>query len=136
MTEYLYATERHPLQEGKVFRNPRHFHTPEQDASKVYIVGDHLKVAKAYRANGVEVVEVGKVEPEIPPTLLCGSDDEASNRDWDALPDDWRDLQWQELRAIAKDAGAWWVINRGQAVKAIEDAILRYKPEGDEVVAE
>jgi hypothetical protein len=125
MTEYLYATERHALAEGRVFRNPRHFHAPEHNASKVYIVGDHPKVAKAYRANGVEVVEVGKVEPQIPPTLLCGSDDEGqvSNRDWDALPDDWRDLPWQELRALAKDAGAWWVINRGQAVKAIEDRL-------------
>ena len=125
--EIVYADHRGELSEGRVHLNPRLFNgTPEDGATKVYILGDHPKIALAYRALGVEVEEVKPKpdHPEPPPPPIVFVEAERKDRDWSALPEDWRFWPWQELRALAKDAGKAWVINRDQAIDAVEEAII------------
>ena len=129
--EIVYADHRGALSEGRVHLNPRLFNgTPEDGATKVYILGDHPKIALAYRALGVTVEEVKPKpdHPEPPPPAPVFAEVEPKDRDRSMLPDDWRYLPWQELRALAKDAGKAWVINRDQAIDEVEEAILAQDP--------
>ena len=126
--ELVYADHRNATSAGRVHLNPRLFNgVPEDGATKVYLFGEWPQIALAYRAMGVEVIEARPKpdHPEPPPPAPVFSEPEPKARDWSLLPDDWRDMTWQELRALAKDAGKGWVINRGAAVEAVEAAILR-----------
>lgn len=129
MTEIIYSTERHPLAEGRVFRNPRHFHTVESGATKVFIVGDYPKIAAAYRKSGVPVEQVGQNAPAVAPLPEVAAPPLPDDFE---LPDDWRDLPWQELRSLARRCGAPFAINSTQAIEAIEEWLLKERI--DEVV--
>lgn len=121
--EIVYSAHRIETGPGQVYRNPRLFVTVEADASKVIIYGHHPKIAAAYRKAGVPV-EVIEPKPVgfIPATVLCGSEDDMPD-----IPDGWRDLAWPELRALAKQCGAPFAINRDQAMAAIGAEVERQK---------
>lgn len=53
----IYSQTRHPLADGRRLINPRFFDGPVDGAQSVVILGDWPKIAEAYRALGVEVVE-------------------------------------------------------------------------------
>lgn len=118
MTHFVYSQHRVALAEGEVYRNPRMFSAPEADATSVRIVGDWPKIAAAYRKAGVEAVAdiapaagASRPEPFAPPVPPAEPV---------TIPEGWRDLRWPELRALARQCGAPWAINRGQAFAAIE----------------
>jgi len=61
VTQIVYSTEHVANLEGREFRNPRHFLTPVEGATKVYIAGSWPKVREAYEAAGVPVAPVGEM---------------------------------------------------------------------------
>lgn len=64
--EVVYSTTHHPLAEGRRFQNPRHFVGPLDGARKVYLTSELPKIAAAYQAVGVEVVQLGAEPVDAP----------------------------------------------------------------------
>lgn len=119
VTVLVYSAHRAALGEGEVYRNPRLFHAVEPGATAVRIIGNWPKIAAAYRKAGANVTTDTMVtvnlEITAEPFHVIGSLDGAV-----MVPDNWRALPWPELRALAAQCGAPWVINRKQAFAAIE----------------
>lgn len=53
--QIVYSTGRVANADGRVVKNPRHFLSPVEGATKVYIDGHWPKVREAYEAAGVSV---------------------------------------------------------------------------------
>lgn len=132
--EVVYARSMVPLAEGRKFQNPRFFTGPLAGASKVFLTEDLPKIAEAYRAAGVEVVEVNAEPVSIyePPTEAPLSDDERAKV---YVPDNWRGLPWAKpvdagltLRGLAAVFSDEPVINKAQAIEAIEAELGRREP--------
>lgn len=123
--QIVYSRTHHPLMtEGRTFSNPRFFTVPNPDAVKVFIVGNWPEIGEAYRAAGVEVVEVdadketvNEVEPA--PALAPGAAE---------IPGGWADMSWPELRKLASQVSDEPVTNKEQAVAAIEAELARRTP--------
>lgn len=56
--ELIYTDQRDGFEQGRIYRNPKHFEKAEPDAEKVVVIGDWSKVVQAYEEAGVEVVVV------------------------------------------------------------------------------
>ncbi|WP_207833535.1 hypothetical protein [Pseudomonas sp. 43(2021)] len=58
--ELIYTTQRDGFEQGRTYRNPRHFDQAEPGVESVVVIGDWPKVVDAYEAAGadVSVVEV------------------------------------------------------------------------------
>ena len=58
--ELIYTTQRDGFEQGRTYRNPRHFDQAEQGVESVVVIGDWPKVVNAYESAGadVSVVEV------------------------------------------------------------------------------
>ncbi|MFK0033039.1 hypothetical protein [Pseudomonas monteilii] len=58
--ELIYTTQRDGFEQGRTYRNPRHFDQAEPGVESVVVIGDWPKVVNAYEAAGadVSVVEV------------------------------------------------------------------------------
>lgn len=58
--ELIYTTQRDGFEQGRTYRNPRHFDQAEPSVESVVVIGDWPKVVNAYEAAGadVSVVEV------------------------------------------------------------------------------
>lgn len=58
--ELIYTTQRDGFEQGRIYRNPRHFDQAEPGVESVVVIGDWPKVVNAYEAAGadVSVVEV------------------------------------------------------------------------------
>ena len=58
--ELIYTTQRDGFEQGRTYRNPRHFDQAEPGVESVVVIGDWPKVVKAYEFAGadVSVVEV------------------------------------------------------------------------------
>lgn len=132
--EIVYARSMVPLAEGRKYQNPRFFTEPLAGASKVYLTEDLPKIADAYRAVGVEVIEVNAEPVSVyePPTEAPMSDDERAKV---YVPDNWRDLPWAKpvdagltLRGLAAVFADEPVINKAQAIEAIEAELGRREP--------
>lgn len=64
--ELIYTTQRDGFEQGRTYRNPRHFDQVEPGVESVVVIGDWPKVATAYEETGAEVsvVEVPKIAPQ------------------------------------------------------------------------
>jgi hypothetical protein len=127
MSEIVYSQTRRGLGPGQVQLNPRHFQAPRADASKVYFIGDWPKIEAAYTALGVPVERLDAapaVEPPpaavMPlPTLPVEARAEVE------IPQDWRDLSWPQVRSLAAQFASEPVLNKAQAVDAVEAELAR-----------
>lgn len=107
---------------GYQFRNLRKYLRPENDVEEVMVEYDHPQLIHDYgrmgvpvrtsdgEVNGITLKNVSSTKP-LPPTTDV------------EIPEDWRDLGWNELRALAKAASGMIVINKEEAVLAIETAL-------------
>lgn len=128
--EIVYATQRHPLVEGRRFQNPKHFNGPLAGASRVFLTLDLPKIAEAYRKVGVEVVQVGGEPAEAAAYVEHPRSDDERARVY--IPDDWRDLPWSgpadagiTLRSLAAIVADEPVRTKDQAMAAIEGELKR-----------
>lgn len=134
--ELVYGRERHPLAQGRAFRNARFFDGPEEGATKVYLIGDLPMIAAAYAAIGVEVVHADAPAPPRPAlaapaalTPVAPTDERGEIY----IPDDWADLPWAKpaegrdltLRGLAAMFSAEPVLNKAEAKAAIEAELAR-----------
>ncbi|MCT8191353.1 hypothetical protein QVM55_12900 [Pseudomonas monteilii] len=75
--ELIYTTQRDGFEQGRTYRNPRHFDQAEPGVESVVVIGDWPKVVDAYEAAGADVSVV-----EVPTrvALVEGPDDAALDR--------------------------------------------------------
>ncbi|MDI3371660.1 MULTISPECIES: hypothetical protein [Pseudomonas] len=75
--ELIYTTQRDGFEQGRTYRNPRHFDQAEPGVESVVVIGDWPKVVNAYEAAGADVSVV-----EVPTrvALVEGSDHAALDR--------------------------------------------------------
>ena len=59
--QVIYSTEKVEGGAGRVVKNPLHFVSPVEGATKVYLNGSHPKIAKAYEAAGVPVADISEM---------------------------------------------------------------------------
>jgi hypothetical protein len=111
-----------PSMAGLAFRNARFFAGPEEGATTVYVDGDYPLIQSAYEARGVKVLRLDAA-PVLAPVL----DEAQSDRPAVDIPADWRELGWSQpdergltLRSLASQVSAEPIINKAQAVAAIE----------------
>lgn len=60
--QIVYATQRVPNMDGRVFKNPRNFLEPDPKATKVYIDGDWPLVREAYEKLSIPVDDVSNMK--------------------------------------------------------------------------
>ncbi|MEN8639591.1 hypothetical protein [Pseudomonas sichuanensis] len=53
--ELIYTTQRDGFEQGRTYRNPRHFDQVEPGVESVVVIGDWPKVVDAYKAAGTDV---------------------------------------------------------------------------------
>ncbi|MEN5036886.1 hypothetical protein [Pseudomonas sp. TWI929] len=53
--ELIYTTQRDGFEQGRAYRNPRHFDQAEPGVDSVVVIGDWPKVVNAYEAVGADV---------------------------------------------------------------------------------
>lgn len=53
--ELIYTTQRDGFEQGRTYRNPRHFDQAEPGVESVVVIGDWPKVVNAYEAAGADV---------------------------------------------------------------------------------
>lgn len=137
--QVVYSRARTPLAAGRRFHNPRFFKAPVEGATVVLLTEDLPDIARAYEALGVCVLRVdaegNTIAPAFPvpvqvPVGLCA--DPAADVGAVFIPDDWRDLPWSgktdagiTLRALAAMVSPTPVINKHDAMTAIEAELLR-----------
>lgn len=148
--ELIYSRQATDFLPGRAYSNPRFFIGPRSGVDRVYIVGDWPQIRAAYEALGVPVEqldETGAVRPaakadpgavEPPPALTpVASADERSDIE---IPADWRDMPWtgkgHSLRALAAKFSDAPVINKDQAVAAVEAELARREAAAPPVDAE
>lgn len=61
--ELVYTRSKHPLCEGRVYRNPRFFSGPEAGVTRVFVLGEFPKIVAAYLAAGVPVLAAAPERP-------------------------------------------------------------------------
>lgn len=128
MTEAIYSRERHPLMEGRLYRNPRFFDGIEQGVKRVLIDGDYPEITAAYVAAGVPVSRIDPLTVTGPATLLPPHEPGAI-----VIPEDWRELAWTQkagedgtsLRALASAISDAPVTNKADAFEVIEGELAR-----------
>lgn len=59
--QVVYSRTILPDAEGRKFQNPRHFTTPIEGATKVYIDGDYPNIVAAYEAKKVPVAPISEM---------------------------------------------------------------------------
>lgn len=135
MTDLVYSQTRQP--DGRKQLNPRFFDGPVEGITTVYIDGDWPRIAEAYEAKGVKVLRIDAVAPafniEFRPLAETGPTQFPV-----FIPADWRELGWSQpdergltLRSLASQVSETAIINKAQAVAAIE-AYLGVEVEGGE----
>lgn len=110
--------------DGAEYRNPRFFGEIEAGVEAVTVHGEWPEIVLAYVAAGVPVQIVGAETPSSPAPP-------AAPLPLARIPDRWRDLPWVgkagglTLRAVAEMVSGMRVINKAQAVAAIEAELAR-----------
>ncbi|HET9160471.1 MAG TPA: hypothetical protein VFN88_07645 [Caulobacteraceae bacterium] len=130
--ELVYSRQKSDFVEGRAYANPRFFSRPREGVTKVLLVGDWPAIEAAYKALGVSVERVDAsavtagVEPivvkeakALTPTVPEGERSEVD------IPDDWKDMKWFALRGLASKFADAPVLNKADAVAAIEAEISR-----------
>lgn len=119
MTELVYSQTRQPG--GRKQINPRFFTGPLPEVSTVYLDGDWPRIAEAYEREGVKVLRLDAA-PVLAPVLA-----EVQPAEPVFIPADWRELGWSQpdergltLRSLASRVSDAPIINKAQAVAAIE----------------
>ena len=121
----VYSTQKIGLekQQGVFFANPRFFSSPRQDVTRVQIVGDYPVIEAAYKKMGIPVERIGangqKSKPVQGAPQQVVSDPGKVN-----IPLGWEKLNWQALRALAKQLGKT-VINKEDALAAVKAEVDR-----------
>lgn len=119
MTDLVYSQTRQP--DGRKQLNPRFFDGPVDGASTVYLDGDWPRIAEAYERKGVKVLRLDAAP------VLAPAETEIQEREPVFIPADWRELGWSQpdergltLRSLASQVSETAIINKAQAVAAIE----------------
>lgn len=138
--EIVYANISTGFEKGRKYANPRFFLTPRPEATRVIVVGDWPKVVQAYQRIGIPVVQLDHGQPledaesakPLPPVTDENEPKKGSGDDHDpgtvVIPDDWTDMSWPALRALAKDITAdKFPIKKDEAIDIIEKELTRRK---------
>lgn len=127
----VYSREAHP-RAGYERRNPRHFTGSEAGVEHVVIVGDYPAITDAYLAQGVPVEHHGRPDLDRKPAAVALISHQDEDPGVVVIPDDWRDLPWSQpdadglsLRRLASLVSPEPVINKAQAVEAVEAELAR-----------
>lgn len=120
--EIAYSRTLTLLPGGRKYRNPRHFTGAEPGVTAIWLSEELPDIAEAYLSAGAVVhgptpgqVREYRAAPLAPPLDPAGV----------VIPDDWADLGWQGLRALANQLTAVPVINKAEAAAVIEAEIVR-----------
>lgn len=141
MKEIVYSTQASNFLKGRIYGNPRHFSTPRDGVSKVYVVGYWPEVVAAYRSIGVVVHVVEEVDYFGDPQAIFGDDNqqaapkekqqpERNLADLAAIeiPENWKEMPWvgnDGLRNLAQKFSDDQILNKGQATAAIRAELKR-----------
>lgn len=116
-----------PSMAGLSFRNARFFAGPEDGATTVYLDGEYPTIQAAYERVGVKVLRLDHAVPVI------GVEEVAPDRPEVAIPADWQELGWSQpdergltLRSLASQVSDTAIINKAQAIQAIETYLYGY----------
>ncbi len=74
--ELIYTTQRDGFEQGRIYRNPRHFDQVEPGVESVVVIGDWPKVAAAYEETGAEVSVVEVTQKVVAVGGLSSGDSE------------------------------------------------------------
>jgi len=144
-SELIYSTQATGYEPGRAYSNPRFFTTPREGVTRVIVIGDWPKVVSAYKAVGVEVLQVsgayelpallaGHAPAEPPPTPEDKATREGKafvsalppdERGAVEIPEGWRDLSWPALRSLASKVSDVPVLNKAIAAEAIAAELAR-----------
>ena len=110
-----------------MFINPRFFSTPRAGVTKVFLVGDWPKIEAAYKALGVPVerLDVAPAAKPSPAAAMPLPTVPEAERAAVAIPEDWRDLSWPQIRSLAAQFASEPVLNKADAVAAVEAELAR-----------
>ena len=139
--ELVYSRQGSDFIKGRAYSNPRFYSTPRQGVSKVYVVGDYPQIVADYERMGVpvEIVDEGfalpkgrNAHPAVTGAEIIGPRVADVAREGVEIPVDWRDLKWstpddqgRTLRGLAAQFSDTPVLNKGEAVTAVEAELAR-----------
>lgn len=137
--EIVYANISTGFEKGRKYANPRFFTTPRAEATRVIVVGEWPKVVEAYQKIGVPVIQLDHGQPledaehadpldPIDPQGDGGKQDGDEDHDPGTVEihEDWKDMSWQALRALAKDIdGKKFPLKKDEAIEIIENELKR-----------
>lgn len=156
--ELIYSQQSTDYMPGKAYANPRHFSTPREGVTKVYLVGDWPLVREAYEAIDVPVEQLdeakarcaaagipGPAQPQTQAPASLTPTAPSDVRGSIEIPADWKALPWTakggapSLRSLASKLSETPVLNKAQGEAAIEAELARRaaaETEGDETEGE
>jgi hypothetical protein len=118
----IYSRERVDLESGDRYQNPSWFLDRVEGATRVIVHGDYPAIVDAYRKAGVPVTVDGLEGDAEPLEPALGAAQRALDP---AIPADWRDLDWPELRSLASKVSEEPIKTKEDAVDAIEAELER-----------
>jgi hypothetical protein len=59
--QIVYSSEKVEKADGRIVKNPNHFHEPIKGATKVFLNGNYPRIAKAYEQAGVPVADISEM---------------------------------------------------------------------------
>jgi hypothetical protein len=125
--ELTYSTQKDGFSFGKAYANPRFFNgRVRRGVTRVVIIGRWPAVERAYRDAGIDVHVIAAPRPDNSgePAPMPKHEREAVA----AIPDNWRETDWAEKRALAGQFIESPVINATEAERIIEAEIKRAGP--------
>lgn len=130
--EFFYGLHTRKESQGKVFRNASLFQAPDPRATRVFVDGNWPKIFHAYNALGIQVIPINlnasgyaTAAGGIPETAYLPTSERREEQSRVEIPDDWELAGWVELRRLASSVSDHPIINKEQAIRAIQAEIER-----------
>lgn len=134
--EIIYSQQSTDFIAGRAYSNPRFFTSPRSGVSKVFLVGDWPNIRAAYENLGVPVerLDASGAERQAAKIPLAPAPARATAEDPGSvvIPDGWESLPWSKpgpdgltLRGLASSISPVPVLNKAEAIAAIDDELAR-----------
>jgi len=132
--EIYYGIVQAPAAKGKQFRNAALYQRPDLRATRVFIDGDFPRIRADYEALLVPVhlVDSGRVtaptQPgvsSIPETAYLPTAEKRKEQAAVEIPGDWQQMRWADLRRLAASVCDHPIINKADALRAVESELAR-----------
>lgn len=137
--EIIYSQQASDFIPGRAYSNPRFFSSPRSGVSKVFLVGDWPDIRAAYENLGVPVerLDASAAERQVSsiPLAPAPASKVAEDPGSVVIPEGWEALPWSKpgadgltLRGLASSISPVPVLNKAEAIAAIEDELARRAP--------